>query len=133
MFSRNVSNKINMGSIIFITVANLSTEKKKMIEPMLIILSKKKNILVAKKTVKFDYELIFFLSKIAAFKIRPQIVDPSEPTALTASKKASRFRERAPAALAMRANVSYEAIIFFFSPGSFVGVSLFATRGPAHF
>ena len=82
--------------------------------------------------MKFDDEFIFFFSEIAAFEVRTEIVDPPETAALAASEKAGGFGERAPAAFAVSSNISYEAIIFFFGPCTFVCVSFFAARGPSH-
>jgi len=82
--------------------------------------------------VEFDDELIFFFGEIAALEIRAEVVDPAETAALAAAEKAGSFGERAPAAFAVSSNISYEAIVFFFGPCTFVCVCFLTTRGPSH-
>lgn len=81
--------------------------------------------------MELDDELIFFFSEVAALEVRSEVVDPPQPTALAAAKKAGGFGQRAPAAFTVSSDISNEAIIFFFGPSSFVRVSLFtAWRSP---
>ncbi|KAL4584294.1 hypothetical protein LXL04_008890 [Taraxacum kok-saghyz] len=46
---------------------------------------KRENILIAENCMKANYELIFLWGEIAAFKIRPEVINPSEPTTFAAA------------------------------------------------
>lgn len=83
---------------------------------------------IPKQTMKFDDDLIFFFSEIASLEVRSQIVYPSQPATLPTSKQPCSFREGTPAALTMSPDVIDEALVFFFSPGSFVGVGFLTAR-----
>lgn len=83
--------------------------------------------------MEFDDEFVLVAGEIAAFEVGTEIVDPAEAAALAASEEAGGFGERAPAALAVSSNVGNEAIVFFFGPRSFVGVSFLAARRSPHF
>jgi len=89
-------------------------------------------LLVPKEAVEFDDEFILFFREIPTFEVRAEVVDPSETAALAAAEKAGGFGERAPAAFTVSSNVSYEAIVFFFGPCTFVRVCFLTTRGPSH-
>lgn len=78
--------------------------------------------------MELDYELVLFLGEVSTLKVRPEIVDPPETAAFATPKKAGGFGERSPAAFAMCFNVSYEPLVLFFCPCSFVCVSFLATR-----
>lgn len=82
--------------------------------------------------MELDDELIFFFSKIAAFEVGTEVVDPAETAALATAEEAGGFGERAPAALAVSSNISNETIVFFLGPCSFVSVSFLAARRPSH-
>lgn len=85
-------------------------------------------LLVAKKAMEFDDELIFFLSKVSSLQVRPQVIDPPEAAALPAAEEPGGLRQRPPAPLAVGPDVSYEPIIFFFGPCPFVRVGFLTTR-----
>jgi len=89
-------------------------------------------LLVPEETMEFDDELVFFFREIAAFEVRAEVVDPAEAAALAAAEKAGGFGERAPATFAVSSDVSYEAIVFFFGPCTFVCVCFLTTRRPSH-
>lgn len=84
--------------------------------------------LVAKKTMELDDELVLFFSEVSTLKVRPEIVDPPETAAFATPEKAGGFGERSPAAFAVSFNVSYEPLVLFFCPCSFVCVSFLTTR-----
>lgn len=78
--------------------------------------------------MELDDELILFLGEVTAFEVRPQVIDPPEAAALSATEEARGLRERPPAALAVCPDVRDEPLIFFFGPCTFVCVSLLAAR-----
>jgi hypothetical protein len=80
----------------------------------------------------FDDELIFLLGEIATLEVRAEIVDPPETTTLTTAEKTSGFGERSPTSFTVGCNISYESLIFFFAPCSFVCMTFLAARGPSH-
>lgn len=82
--------------------------------------------------MEFDDELVFFFGEIAAFEVGSEVIDPTEAAALAAAEEAGGLGKRPPAALAVGSDVRDEAIIFFFGPGSFVGVSFLTARRPSH-
>jgi len=82
--------------------------------------------------VELDDELVLVLGEIAALEIRPEVVDPAEAAALAASQQAGSLGEGPPAAFAVKADVSDEALVFFLGPRAFVGVGLFTARRPSH-
>lgn len=82
--------------------------------------------------MKADDELIFLWSEITAFKIRSEVINPSEPATLAAAIQTGGFRKRSPGAFAMSVDVGDETLVFFFGPSAFVGVILFATGGSHH-
>jgi hypothetical protein len=88
--------------------------------------------LVADEGVEFDDELVFFFREASTLQIRTQVVYPSEPAALSASQQPCGLGKRTPAPLAVGSNVSDEAVIFLFSPGPFVSVSLLTARRSPH-
>lgn len=78
--------------------------------------------------MELDDELVFFLGEVSTLKVRPEIVDPPETAAFSTPKKSGGFGERSPAAFSMSFNVSYEPLVLFFRPCSFVCVSFLTTR-----
>lgn len=78
--------------------------------------------------MELDDELVLFLGEVSTLKVRPEIVDPAETAAFATPEKAGSFGERPPAAFAMSFNVSYEPLVLFFRPCSFVCVSFLTTR-----
>lgn len=78
--------------------------------------------------MELDDELVLFLGEVSTLKVRPEIVDPTETATFAAPKKSSGFGKRSPAAFAMSFNVSYEPLVLFFRPCSFVCVSFLTTR-----
>ena len=78
--------------------------------------------------MEFDDERVLFLGKVSTLKVRPEIVYPPETAAFATPEKAGGFGERSPAAFAMSFNVSYEPLVLFFCPCSFVCVSFLTTR-----
>lgn len=84
--------------------------------------------LVSKQAMELDDELIFFFCEISTLEVRAKVVYPSQPTALAAPKQPCGFGEGAPAAFAMDADVIDEALVFFFGPSAFVGVSFLTAR-----
>lgn len=90
------------------------------------------SLLVTEESVEFDDELIFLLGEISTFEVGAEIVDPPETATLTATEKTSGFWERAPASLTVSSNISYQPLIFFFAPCSFVYETFLTARGPSH-
>jgi len=87
--------------------------------------------LVADDGVEFDDEFVFFFCETSTLEIGTQVVYPSQPAALSASQQPCGLGKGTPAAFTMESNMSDEAVVFFFSPGPFVGTSLFvAGRSP---
>lgn len=82
--------------------------------------------------MELDDELVFFFGEIAPFEVGTEVVDPAETAALAAAEETGGFGERAPTALAVSANIGDEAIVFFFGPSTFVGMSFLTARGPSH-
>lgn len=82
--------------------------------------------------MKLDDEFIFLVGEVPALEVRPQVVYPAETATFATPEKASGFRKRAPAALAVRPDVSDQAIIFFLGPRAFVRMSFLAARRPPH-
>lgn len=82
--------------------------------------------------MKLDDDFIFFFSEIASLEIRPKVIYPPQSAALAAPKQTSSFRKGTPAAFTMGADVTDEALVFFLSPSTFVGVGFFTARGPSH-
>ncbi|KAL3814022.1 hypothetical protein ACJIZ3_015290 [Penstemon smallii] len=49
------------------------------------------HLLVAKKAMEFNNELIFFFRKVATFEVGSQIIDPAEAAALPAAEESGGF------------------------------------------
>lgn len=77
--------------------------------------------------MEVDDEFIFMRGEIAPLEVRPQVVYPPQPATLPTSLQPSSFREGAPAAFAMGADVGDEAVVFLFRPRPFVRVCFLAT------
>lgn len=51
------------------------------------------HLLVTKKAMELDDELVFFFGEVAAFEVGTEVVDPAKPATLPASEKACGFRK----------------------------------------
>lgn len=78
--------------------------------------------------MELDDVLDFIDGEVSAFEIGTKVVDPSETTTLTATKKSGSFRERSPAAFAVNMNIGDEPLVFLLGPRTFVGVNLFTAQ-----
>lgn len=94
--------------------------------------SRNKRPLISDDGVEFDDEFVFFFCEAAALEIGTQVVYPSQPAALSASQQPCGLGKGTPAAFAVGSNVSNEAVVFFFGPGPFVGMSLLAAGRSPH-
>ncbi|MFS8005753.1 hypothetical protein Hanom_Chr13g01241021 [Helianthus anomalus] len=68
---------------------------------------------VAKKGMKMNDEFFFLRREGATFNVRPQVIDPPEPAAFTASLQTGITSNVTPTALAVGNHVVHQLLIFF--------------------
>jgi hypothetical protein len=82
--------------------------------------------------VELDDEVVLVGGEVAALEVGAEVVDPAEAAALAAAEEAGGLGERAPAALAVGADVGDEALVLLLGPRALVSVLLLAARRPPH-
>uniref|UniRef100_A0A2P2KAJ4 Uncharacterized protein n=1 Tax=Rhizophora mucronata TaxID=61149 RepID=A0A2P2KAJ4_RHIMU len=87
---------------------------------------------VAKQGMHSDYKIILISSDVPSLDVRPQIVHPSQSTALSTSEQTCFFRQGPPMAFTVSLNILGKQCVFSRSPWPPMQTNLRATRSSPH-